>query len=183
MNKLIKSFLFFLTILFLFLFYVTFFGIETNRLNNKIKKEISNINENLELDLKTIRVLLSPLDLKINLKTLGSNIKINNKKIELESIKTKLSLPSFIKNEFSLDNIEIATKLVKVKDLISLSKSLNNSAELIILDKFTKSGNLMAKINLNFDNKGRVKDDYYIEGFLKDFKFNFFNKYSLKKLD
>jgi hypothetical protein len=183
MNKLIKSLLFLLTILFLFLFYVTFFGIETNRLNNKIKKEISNINENLELELKTIRVLLSPLDLKINVKTLGSNIKVNNKKIELESIKTKISLPSFIKNEFSLDNIEIATKLIKVKDLISLSKSLNNSTELIILDKFTKSGNLMTKINLNFDNKGRIKDDYYVEGFLKDLKFNFLNKYSLKNLD
>ena len=182
-NRLIKSFLLIVTIFFVSLVYLSFFGIETKRLNNKIKNEISNINKNLDLELKTVRMLLSPFDLKINMKTLGSNIRINKKKIELESIETKISLLSFFKDQFSINNVKISTKLVKIKDLISLSRSFNNSAELIILEKFTKGGNLMAEVNLNFDDKGRIKDDYTINGFLRNLKFNLLKKYNLENLD
>ena len=55
-------------------------------------------------------MLLSPFDLKINMKTLGSNIRINKKKIELESIETKISLLSFIKDQFSINNLKISMK-------------------------------------------------------------------------
>ena len=182
-NRLIKSFLFIVTIFVVFLVYLSFFGIETKRLNNKIKNEISNINKNLDLELKTVRMLLSPFDLNVNMKTLGSNIRINKKQIELESIETKISLLSFIKGQFSINNVKISTKLVKIKDLISLSRSFNNSAELIILEKFTKSGNLMAEVNLNFDDKGRIKNDYTINGFLRNLKFNLLEKYNLENLD
>ena len=182
-NKLIKSFLVLITVFFLLVFYLSFFGIETDKLNNKIKNEISNINKSFDLELKTIRILLSPFDFKISMKTMGSNIKINNEQIELESIKTKISLLSFIKNQFSISNLQISTKLVKIKDLITLSRSLNNSAELIILDKFIKGGSLMTEINLNFDEKGRIKNDYSINGLLKNLRFTFFKKYNLKNLD
>ena len=125
-NKLIKTFLLIITIFFVLLVYLSFYGIETKKLNNKIKNEISNINKNLDLELKTVRILLSPFDLKVNMKTLGSNIRINKKKIELESIETKISLLSFIKDQFSINNVKISTKLVKIKDLISLSRSFDN---------------------------------------------------------
>ena len=182
-NRLIKSFLLIVTIFFVFLVYLSFFGIETKRLNNKIKNEISNINKNLDLELKTVRILLSPFDLKVNMKTLGSNIRINKKQIELESIETKISLLSFIKDQFSINNVKISTKLIKIKDLITLSRSFNNSVELIILEKFTKGGNLMAEVNLNFDDKGRIKDDYTISGFLRNLKFNLLKNYNLENLD
>jgi hypothetical protein len=182
-NKIIKSSLFILIIFFLTVIYLSFYGIETNKLNKKIKEEITNINKNLDLELKTIRILLSPLDLKIDMKTHGPKIKLRNQEIELESIKTKISLISFFKNKFSINNLEISTKLIKIKDLISLSKSFNNSAELIIFDKFTESGDLMAEIDLNFNENGELKDDYSIKGFLKNFRFTFLEKFNLEILD
>ena len=107
-NKIIKSSLFILIIFFLTVIYLSFYGIETNKLNKKIKEEITNINKNLDLELKTIRILLSPLDLKIDMKTHGPKIKLRNQEIELESIKTKISLISFFKNKFSINNLEIS---------------------------------------------------------------------------
>ena len=54
---------------------------------------------------------------------------------------------------------------------------------LYILDKIVKKGFLIADIKLNFDVEGNIKDDFQINGFVKDTKIQFLKKYELKKLD
>ncbi len=170
-------------ILLIALTYLTFIGIETDKFNDKIQKEISEKNNKLNVELNKIKILLSPFDLKIKIKTLGTNIIFDQKKIELESINSKISLINFINNQFSIDNLKVSTKLIKVKDLISLLRKFNNTAELFIFEKFTKAGYLIADMELNFDEKGFVNDDYHIQGNIKDGKFNFSKKYNFDNLD
>ena len=67
--------------------------------------------------------------------------------------------------------------------MILLVRSFQNSAELLILDSAIKEGNLIANIYLNFDNKGNVKDDYEVNGFIKNGQLGLTSLYNIKNLD
>ena len=178
-----KILLYIVIILLLIIFYLSFFGINTNRFNDKIKKETLNINKKINLELKSINLELNIRDLTINAKTNNSKIVIGRNKLELAQVSTNIPLKSIINREFLIDDLKISTKEIKIKDLILLVRSFQNSAELLILDSAIKEGNLIANIYLNFDNKGNVKDDYEVNGFIKNGQLGLTSLYNIKNLD
>ena len=163
--------------------YLSFFGIETDRFNSQILNKIKNIDKNIEVELKKIRLVLDPFSLKLNVKTVGSKIKKQNKVIEIENIKTQISLKSIINNKFSIQNLEISTKSLEIKNLISFIRSFENSAELFILEKTVDKGYLIADIKVEFDSEGKIKNNFEIDGFIKDAKLSFLKKYNIQNLD
>ena len=178
-----KILLYIVIILLLIIFYLSFFGINTNRFNDKIKKETLNINKKINLELKSINLELNIRDLTINAKTNNSKIVIGRNKLELAQVSTNIPLKSIINREFLIDDLKISTKEIKIKDLILLVRSFQNSAELLILDSAIKEGNLIANIYLNFDKKGNVKDDYEVNGFIKNGQLGLTSLYNIKNLD
>ena len=178
-----KTLLYIVIILLLIIFYLSFFGINTNKFNDKIKKETLNINKKINLELKSINLELNIRDLTINAKTNDSKIVIGRNKLELAQVSTNIPLKSIINREFLIDDLKISTKEIKIKDLILLVRSFQNSAELLILDSAIKEGNLIANIYLNFDNKGNVKDDYEVNGFIKNGQLGLTSLYNIKNLD
>ena len=178
-----KILLYIVIILLLIIFYLSFFGINTNRFNDKIKKETLNINKKINLELKSINLELNIRDFTINAKTNDSKIVIGRNKLELAQVSTNIPLKSIINREFLIDDLKISTKEIKIKDLILLVRSFQNSAELLILDSAIKEGNLIANIYLNFDNKGNVKDDYEVNGFIKNGQLGLTSLYNIKNLD
>ena len=99
MKIVFKSIFVIILILFVFVLHMTFIGIETNKFNNQIKDRFENVNKNLKVELKKIKIILNPLRLKLNIKTFGSEFKLNDKIIELESIKSEISLISFFQKK------------------------------------------------------------------------------------
>jgi len=158
-KKLIKFLIFLLATFVLLISYLSFFGIETEKFNNKINKEILNNNQKLNLELKTVKFLLKPSNLSVNVKTFGPKVSYNKQQLKLEYIKTNISLKSFINNEFSIDDLQISTKAIKINDVVRLGRSFKDSVELFILSKIIKKGFIVADINLNFDNNGKIKDE------------------------
>ena len=70
-------FKFFITILFLIfitLTYLSIFGVETDKFNNQITEKIRKFDKNLEVELKEIKLILDPLQLKLQAKTIGTNL-------------------------------------------------------------------------------------------------------------
>ena len=184
MIKRLIKFLLFLTLIVLTLIaYLSFIGISTNKFNDRIRSEVSGINQRINIDLKNVKFLISPLNLSINVQTFGPKVFIDNNKLELEYIKTNISLKSFINKEFSIDDLKVSTKAIKLNNLILLTRSFNNSAELFILDNFIKDGFLVGDINLNFDDEGKIKNDYEIKGHVKRGKIDLLKKYSLDDLN
>ena len=95
--------IFIIIILFLiFVLHMTFIGIETNKFNNQIQDRVQNVNKDLEIKLKEIKIIFNPLKLKLDIKTLGPKFKLNDKIIQLESIKSEISLVSFFKKNTHL---------------------------------------------------------------------------------
>ena len=174
------------TVIFLILiliFYLSIFGIETDKFNNQISNKIKIINNEINVELKKIKIVLDPFKFKLNIKTVGSKFINQNQIIEVESIQTQISLKSLIEDKSSIENMKISTKSIEVKNLISFSRSIKNSSELFILEKIVKKGYLIADLKLEFDSNGNIKDNYKIDGFIKDAKLGLLNKYDINKLN
>ena len=183
MKIILKIFISIILILLIITTYLSTIGIETDRFNNQIKDKIKSIDEKTEIELKKIKLVLDPFKLKINIKTIGSKLINQNGTVEIESLKTQISIKSLIENKFSIESLEISTKSLEVRNLISFLRSFRNSPELFLLEKTIKNGYLIGDIKLEFDSNGNIKKNYEINGFLRDTRLSILKKYNLQKLD
>ena len=168
----------------IFITYFSLVGIETDKFNNQIKSKLISVNKNLDLELEQVNLKLNPLELKINVKILGSKIKSRKEVLETESIKTKISLISFFKNEFLIKNLDISTKSIDIENLVSFTKTFYNNPKIIIFEKFFQvKGFVIADLKINFDNKGNIKNNYFAKGYVKDTKLSLFKDYKLDDLN
>ena len=182
-KRLIKFISLLIIIISIIITYLSYFGVNTSKLNNKIESEILKFNTNANLELKSVKLLLNLTNLSLNIQTLEPEILFKNSRLKLEHIKTNISLKSFINKDFSIDDLQISTKEINLNDLVQLTRSFKNSAELFLLNKIIKEGYLVGDINLNFDSDGKIKKDYEIKGFIKKGKLNILNKYSVNNLN
>ena len=183
MKIIFRSLILLLFIIIFFLSYLSIVGFETKRFNDQIIKKVKNINENLEIELKEIKIILDPFRLKLNAKTVGSKLKNKNKVLEIEKINTQIPLKSLLNENSIIESLEISTKSIKIKDLISFIRVINNNAELYLLEKVVKKGFLIADVKLYFDKDGNIKNNYEISGFVKDTKIKILKNYRLNKLN
>ena len=182
-KRLIKFISLLIIIIIIIIAYLSYFGVNTSKLNNKIESEILKFNTNANLELKSVKLLLNLNNLSLNVQTLEPEILFKNSRLKLEHIKTNISLKSFINKDFSIDDLQISTKEINLNDLVQLTRSFKNSTELFLLNKIIKEGYLVGDINLNFDSDGKIKKDYEIKGFIKKGKLNILNKYSVNNLN
>ena len=172
-----------ISIFLILIIFLSTIGIKTNKLNNQIQNQLEKVNKDFRIELKDVSIILDPLKFKLNLKTIGTNLKYKNREIQLEKIESNISLKSILSNEFSLKKLIISTKPIKVKNLISLFRILNNDPKLLIAEQFIKSGYLIADINIEFNNEGKIKDNFYINGYVKNGNVNLLRKAKLSKMN
>ena len=178
--KLIASFIFFLSIL---VIYMSLVGFETKRFNSHIIKKVENINNDLKIELNEIKIILDPLNFKLKAKTIGSKLKNKNKILEIQSIKIQIPIRSLFSEKTLTESAEISTETLKIKDLISFIRVFNRGPEFYLLENIIDKGFLIADIKLNFDKEGNIKNDYKINGFVKDTNIDILKKYKFKKLN
>ena len=175
-------------IFFLILSFVGYFsliGFETKSFNHQIKENLKKIDTKLDVKVNDVKIILDLFNLKINTKTLGPIISYNNKSIDLELIKSEISLLNLLSNKFKLSNLFVSTKSIKLKEVIGFYRSINknNKTELFILENFINKGYLIADIALNFDDQGKLKDNFKINGFVRDGSLNLLNKQRIDKIN
>ena len=180
---LLKFFIAITVLIFLPIIYLSTIGIETESFNEQIKNKVNESNKNLQLNLKKIKIKLDPLRLKFNAKTVGATVYYYNKPLELEYIGTEVSLASIIKNKFVSSNLEIGSKSLPLGDLIKFARTAYKGPELFILEKIIKKGHVIFDLKINYDEKGKIRDDYEINGIIKDGKIQLLNNYSYEKIN
>ena len=184
MKKIITKYLALTTfIIVLIILYLSVIGLETDKFNNQIKDKVGKINKNLEIELKKIKLTLDPFNFKVNAKTIGTNIIYRGNNLELEYIETHISLISLFKNKFSSSNLNLSTKSILLKDLVTFIRATTNKPELFILESAIKNGQVVADVELNFDENGKIKNDYKIRSILKNGKIKFLNIYNFEKIN
>ena len=183
MKRIIKILIILIISLAAIIVYLSIYGIKTEKFNNEIIKNISKINKKINLSLNEVNYLLNPLNFSINISTKNPKILLEDKSLDLKDITSNISLKSFINNQFSIDDLKISTKEIKIKDLISLARAVEGSPQLFVLDSITKEGILSANINLKFDLNGEIKKNYQINGTINKAKFNIFNQVEIDNLN
>ncbi len=183
MKKIFKYFIAIIIIIFLPIIYLSTIGIETDSFNEQIKDRVTESNKDLKIDLNKIKLKLDPIELKFYAKTIGAKIYYFNKPLELEYIGTEVSLISIIKKKFVSSNLEIVTRSLEIGKIISFVRAVNNDPRLFILDKIVKKGHVIFDLKINYDENGKIKDDYEIKGILKNAKIQLFKNSSYEKIN
>ena len=186
-KNLFKTLIIILTLFIIFIGYLSYFGFTTTKFNSVIKDKIKKQNSDLDIDLKKVKLHLDLKNIAIKIKTKNPKIIIkNSEKIELKEISSNIMLSSYFQNKFAIKNILIESKKNEVKNYINFYKNINNSLELILINQLIKQGKAQINIELNFDDSGKIKNDYKLSGkvlnaeiqvqknkILKDLNFNF----------
>ena len=182
-KTIIKTLLVILLFLILILIYLSLFGIKTDKFNSQIINNVLKNNIKINLNLNEVSYLLDPYNFTINIKTKNPQVLLEDKILEINDIKTNVSLKSLINDQFSIDDLQITTKEIKLNDAIGLARLFQNSPKLFILNKIIKDGFIVANIRLNFDETGKIKKNYQINGSVKKARFNILNRFKLQNLN
>jgi|TARA_B100000959_G_scaffold254955_1_gene286987 hypothetical protein len=153
-------------ILFLiFIAYFSYFGIKTSKFNSTIKDQIKKQNDNLDIDLKKVKLHLDLKNISIKIKTKNPKIILKDlDEIKLDEISSNISISSYFQNKFVIKNLSIKSKNNEISSYINFYTHTNNSLKLILLNQFLKRGMAQINIDLNFDDSGKIKKDYSLTG-------------------
>ncbi len=163
-------------IVFLSILYLSTVGIKTKKLNTKIVSEIQKIEPDFKLKINEVGIKLNLFTLAIDAKTVGTDLIYKNKIIKVEHIKSSFSIKSIIKNQFALSRILISTKSIPIKDLISFIRLFSKEPRLLIAEHFVSNGYVVADLKLEFDEIGKIKKNYQVNGLINDGQISIFKK-------
>ena len=181
-KKTIKYFLYFLILMLIGIFYLSYYGIETNKFNKIIKDKITESSNKIDIELNKVKVILNLKNFTTSIKTENPNIIVENNKIKLEKIETDFSINSFFKKKFAIKNVKITTKENSLKNISNIARIFKNTPQLFIFNKMVKGGLVVADINLNFDENGKLTNNYNFKGSVKDGNIKLLNKKNLNNI-
>ena len=177
-NKFIKFSIIIFFIICIFISYLSFFGIKTNKFNNLITEKIEK-NENLKIKLNDVFFKFDLANFEFNLSTLNTNIKYFNDEIKLSSAKATVSLNNFISRNFLIKKIVIESKQNEIKKITNIIKSHHQNLHTVLLNKIVNNGKVKFIAKINFNEDGKINDDFLISGEIIDLDINSFSKNSL----
>ena len=157
-------------LLIIFILYLNFYGVETNKFNNSIKNEIKSYDNRINIELKKVKLLLDIRKLSIKIETKEPIISFSKKKINIEKISSNISIRSYLSNNYGVKNLSIITKENQIKNLIYIARSINNTPGLLILSQMIKEGNIKLSFDIEFDDAGKIKSNYDINGIIENGK-------------
>ena len=151
-KKIIKILSIIFLILALIILYLSIFGVETAKFNNQIKNKVSEINKDINLDLKKIKITLNPSNF-------NEENSLPNKFFEF--IQARLCIA--ISPIEEMKNILLENKLGIVSDNFSEEDLANKIKGLTRLDIFNFKKNVDKYANLS-------SLEFYKESLLEEFK-------------
>ena len=160
----------------LIVIYLSIIGIKTDKFNHQITSKVREINSNLDLKLNQVNIKLNPLSFTVDLKTLGTDLSYQDNIIQLENLKSQISLKSIFKNEFAISELAISTKSIALKDLFILVKEVKNYQQLFIANEIIDNGYIVADLKFEFNEVGNIKDNFIIKGLVNNAELTLSNK-------
>ena len=177
----IRIFLILVAITVFTLFYLSFYGLETDYFNPTIQNKVKTINPNFDLEFQKTNILLDLKKLELKVKITKPKINFNNTSTDLSKLNLNISVKSFLKNEFALQNGEVGLKKIDIKQLIELANQIKPSPFLFLAKGIFNKGQMEANLKVNFDTAGKIKDDYKIIGSIFNFDAKILRKFNVNK--
>ena len=156
-----------------------FFGYETSRFNDVIKSEIKN-NEEIVLDFKKISLLLDIKKLTLFVKFINPNLDYKKTSIPLNSLRSDIDLEPILEKKIGIKRLVLSTNYLDINEIKPLVKKeyLNNET----LKRITKGELKIKNLELNFDKNLNIKDNFIVNGKIKNINIQINNKQKIKNL-
>ena len=114
----IRIFLIYIVLTGFSLFYLSFYGLETDYFNTIIQKRVKSFNPDYNLEFQKTNILFDLKKLELKVKVEKPKIVINNISTDLSKLSLNISIKSFLKNEFALQRGEIGLARTEIKKLL-----------------------------------------------------------------
>ena len=165
-RKFLKIITSLLILLIIFLGYFAYFGITTSKLNTFIKDQIKKKNNDLDIELKKVKLHLNLKNITIKILAKNPKIKLNNSAyLNLNEISTNISVFSYLQKKFAIKNLLIKSKSNEIQSYINFYKLNNkNTLQIFLLNQALKNGIAQINAELYFDDNGKIKNNYILSG-------------------
>ena len=166
----IYSFFFILVSLSGIVFYLSFFGYETDKFNQIIKTEINNKKKDFSFDFEKVSILLDVKTFTLFVKLLKPEVEYKSIKVPIKTLRANVDLKSLIKDKVSIYNVEIETNFIELNSIKKRALDLPNVSfykdylNKIIKSKFKISSSFNLNENYkvkNFILSGEIKNTDY----------------------
>ena len=108
MGKLLFRFLILLlVIIFSFIIYLSYFGVETDKFDFLIKQKANEVNTNVKLEFNRTKIHLNPTELNLAVKLKEPRVMIRDNQVNLSKLNLFLSIKSFFSSNFLLKRAEV----------------------------------------------------------------------------
>ena len=101
--------------------FLSFFGIETDKLDELIKSKANEVNRYVKLEFQKTKIHINPTELNLGVKLQNPKILVKNNEIILSKLNLFLPLRSFITSDFLLKRAEVAFAKNDIKDLTKIT--------------------------------------------------------------
>tara|TARA_B100000029_G_scaffold19871_1_gene20093 strand:+ start:1121 stop:2962 length:1842 start_codon:yes stop_codon:yes gene_type:complete len=175
-----STFLFIFFLLFVAVFYLSFFGYETDRFNQTIKTEVKKSQKNLELDFEKISVLLDIKKLTIFVNFINPKINYFRTPIPLRTLRTDIDLEPLVEKKLGVKKVLLATEYLdfnKIKPLIKQTQIKEGDLKNIKNARFR-----IKNLELEFDESFKLKDNFNISGIINTANIKISDEYEIKNL-
>ena len=181
MKKSIYYLIFTLTVVLIFFTIIlATVGIESNKFNNLISKKINQTNNNLNLQLTTIKYKLDIREISLFLDTNNPKINYRNSVVPVENIRVYVDFLSLIKSEPKIKKINITLKQLDIKQLKKISINFKPSNLTSYINNKIIEGKLNAKLEIYLDNNNLL-DNFIARGLVSKLKAKIIDDLKLEK--
>ena len=156
-------FIFFFSTFLLIILFATILstkGVETYRFNKVITKKVAKIDDNLKLEISTIKFKFDIKEISLFLETSNPQIKYKDSFIPTKNIKVYIDLVSLIKSDTKIQKIILDLDQLDIDQLKNISINFKPSNFVQFLNNKIQKGKLSSTIELYFD-KNKFIGQFY----------------------
>ena len=155
-------------------------GFETNRFNNLISKKINQANNNINLELTTIKFKLDIKEFSLFLETINSQIDYRSTIIPAKNIKVYMDFISLIKSEPKFKKINLIFNQLDIEQLQKISTTFKPSNFTSFVNNKVKQGKLNVKLEIYLDDNN-LFDNFIAKGSVSNLKAEIIDNINLQK--
>ena len=178
----IKLLLFILITSAAFVFYLSYYGLETSKFDELINDKANRVNQLVKIKFQKTKIHLNIKNLNLVVKLQNPKVLIKNHEIKLSKLSLFLPIKSFFDSNFLLDKAEVAFIENDIKDITKITSIFIPRIINKQLNKVFEKGKLEGKFIIPFQENGTVSENYMFSGKISNASINLTKNFSLKNL-
>ena len=173
-KNILRLFFALIIILIIFVSYLSFFGIKTDKFNHLIKSQIQEIDKRLDLELNKVFIKLNLRQKSFSINGKNVNLLIQNQSQQLANVNVLIGLETLFKNQKNIKKIIINSNKTEVKKLLKFIRAYKINIPALYLENSISEGFIVYNLTLESNNKKNKLT--YINGEITNAKINFLQK-------